>query len=174
MSDNRPSDVNEQVEAEWVDETTPYERVREVTKRTYDPEPVSTIAERARTTENTARKHLQNLTADGFLEETADPQRSGAHYKRSNESLILERANRILSEMDHETLGVRVAEMQDDLRSYRTEFDATSPEDAVLADAEISSETLQDWQTTRRNLAFAKVALALSEAERGLQTQQVV
>lgn len=174
MPDDVPPDVNERVEAEWVEETTPYERVRTVSKRTYDPEPVSTIAERARTTENTARKHLQNLVEDGFVEETADPERSGAHYKRSNESLILERANRILSDVDAETLVVRVSEMQDEVRSYQEEYGAESPEDAVLSDAEISSETLQDWQTTRRNLTFAKVALALSEAERGLQTQRVV
>jgi DNA-binding MarR family transcriptional regulator len=174
MADDIPSDVNEEVEAEWVAETTPYERVRTVIKRTYDPQPVRTIAERARTTENTARKHLKNLVADGFVKETADPQRSGAQYRRSNESLILERANRILSEMDGETLAARIAEMQDTVRSHREEFGAASPEDAVLTDAEIPSETLQEWQTTRRNLMFAKVALALSEAERGLQPQRVV
>lgn len=174
MPDDSPANVNERVEAEWVEETTPYERVRSVIKRAYDPEPVSTIADRSRTTENTARKHLQNLVEDGFVEETAEPNQRGVHYKRSNESLVLERANRILDEVDAETLVVRVSEMQDDIRSYREEFDAESPEDAVLSDAEISSETIQDWQTTRRNLTFAKVALALSEAERGLQTQQVV
>lgn len=173
MPDDVPADVNERVEAEWVEETTPFERVREIMKRTYDPQPVSNIAERARTSENTARKHLGQLEDDGFVVETASPDTRGACYKRSSESLVLEQANRIRSEVDTTTLATRVAEMQQTIRAYREEFDADSPEDAVLSDAGIDAETLQAWQTTRRNLSFSKVALAVNNAEQDLHASQV-
>ncbi len=54
MPTETPTDINEQVERKWVEETTPFERVREIIKQTYKPQPVSRLAERARTSENTA------------------------------------------------------------------------------------------------------------------------
>lgn len=175
MSDDpsEMADVNERVAAEWVEETTPFERVRAVIKRTYEPQSASDIADRARTSPKTARKHLRHLAEDGFVEETAEPDAGGALYRRSDESLLLEQANRIRSEVDADALVARVAEMRETVRSYREEFDAESPEDAVLSDAEIDRDTLQAWQTTRRNLSFAKVALAMSDAERDLQATRV-
>lgn len=173
MPDDAPQNVNERVEAEWVEETTPFERVRTVMKRTYEPQPVSNVASRARTSENTARKHLGQLAEEGFVVETASPETRGACYERSNESLVLEQANRIRSEVDTATLTTRVAEMQGTIRTYREKFDADSPEDAVLSDGEIDTETVQAWQTTRRNLSFARVALAVATAEEDLQASQV-
>lgn len=167
-----PADVNERVAADWEDETTPYERVRTVMQRTYEAEPVDVIAERACTTPTTVRKHLRILAEDGFVEETAEPDRSGTLYRRSKESLVLEQAQHLLSEVDSETLTTRVSEMQRTIREHRDEWGVESPEDAVLWDAEIDAETLQEWQTTRRNLGFAKVALALSEATDDVDTTQ--
>jgi len=173
MSPDEPADLNEQVDREWVKETTPFERVRQIIKRTYEPQPVSQIADRARTSENTARKHLDQLEADGFVVETAISGTRGACYKRSNESLLVEQANRIRSTVDATTLAGRVAAMQQTVRDYREEFNADSPEDAILSDREIDAKTLQSWQTTRRNLNFARVALVMSNAEQDLQTSQV-
>lgn len=173
MPESGPTDVNERVVEEWVAETTPFERVRETMKRTYEPTPISAIAERARTSETTTRKHLHHLAEDGFVVETASPDARGTCYERSSESLVLEQASRIRSEVDAATLTTRVAEMQETLRAYREEFDADSPEEAVLADAEIDAETLQTWQTTRRNLTFARVALAVQTAEQDLHASPV-
>jgi hypothetical protein len=55
--------------------------------------------------------------------------------------------------------------MQACIHAYREEFGAESPEDAALQGQTIDEETLTDWQRTRRNLGFARVALALSEAK---------
>ncbi|THE66822.1 hypothetical protein D8Y22_01500 [Salinadaptatus halalkaliphilus] len=173
MAEDESTDVDERVVAEWIEETTPFERVRETVKRTYEPQSVSELAERSRTSENTTRKHLRHLAADGFVVETASPDSRGACYKRSNESLVLEQANRIRSEVDAATLATRVAEMQQTVRTYRDEYDAESPEDAVLSETAIDGETLQAWQTTRRNLHFARVALAVSNAEQDLHASQV-
>jgi hypothetical protein len=51
MTDERPTEANERVTEEWKTDTSPGERVRTVMKRTYDPQPVATVAERALTTE---------------------------------------------------------------------------------------------------------------------------
>ena len=175
--DDPPSeltDVNEVVTAEWVEETTPYERIREVMAHAYESRPVADIADTACTTPKTARKHLRNLADDGYVEDVATAGRSGTQYRRSSESLILKQAHDILEEVDPATLLTRTQEMQDQLADYRDRFDAASPEDAVLQDSGLDADTLTDWQTTRRNLGFAKVALALSEAEAGLQTERPV
>ena len=171
---DEPTDVNELVEAEWTEETTPYERVREVMSHSYDPRPVSDIAETACTTPKTARKHLRILAEDGYVDEVAEPGQNGTQYRRAPESLILEQANDILDRVNHSTLLSEIQGMKDEITEYRERYAADSPEDAVLQERNIDPETLTNWQTTRRNLGFAKVALALSEAEAGLQIDRAV
>ena len=169
---DRP-DVNEKAVTAWVDETTPFERVRTVMKRTYEPQPVAEVAERARTTPTTARKHLEQLVESGYVEATATPEREGTLYRRSNESLVLEQARDLLAEADTQTLVARIAEMQAEVGSYRDATGAESPEDAVLSAADVDRATLRQWQTTRRNLGIARAALALSEARKTVQVNSL-
>jgi len=130
--DDADDGVNERVEAEWVDETTPFERVRSVMAHTYKPQSVGDIADRARTSEETARKHLRSLADNGFVEETDNPGRSDALYRRSPKSLILEQARDILDGVDSNTLVVRISEMESDIRSYREKYDVDVPEHAYI------------------------------------------
>lgn len=170
--DDSGEDVNARVTAEWVEETTPFERVRTVMKRTYEPQSATETADRAQTTPTTARKHLKQLVDSGFVEQTSTPHQEATLYRRSNESLVLEQARNILDEVGTDELVSRIAAMQADVRTYREQFDAESPEDAVLEDRGLDRETLRDWQTTRRNLGIAKAALALDEAEETVRTTQ--
>lgn len=172
MTDDPPEDVGERVEAEWVDETTPFERVRTVTKRTYDPQSAAEIADRARTTPTTARKHLTQLVESGFVEAVATPERDGTLYRRSTESVVLEQSRDVLDEFDRENLVARIAEMHREIESYRERSGADSPEDAALTDADLDPEKLREWQTTRRNLQIAKAALALGEAEEAVHLSE--
>jgi Fe2+ or Zn2+ uptake regulation protein len=169
-----PDDVNEVVTAEWKEETTPFERVRSVIRRTYTPQSADEVADRAQTTPTTARKHLQQLTESGFVETVSKPERTATLYKRSNESLVLEQAHDILREIDTDELVMRITEMQDEIQAYRDELGVDSPEDAALQDVDHDGETLRDWQTTRRNLGIAKAALALSQAEETMELTQAV
>jgi len=165
-------DVNDHVVDEWVEETTPFERVRSVMKRTYEPESAPTIAERARTTPTTARTHLRQLAESGFVDEL--PASGGTTvYERSSESLVLEQAHDILDTVDTERLIDRIGKMREEIRAYREKFDADSPEDAAIR-RDADSETLREWQTTRRNLDVAKAALALSQAEETVQRTKAV
>jgi len=84
------------------------------------------------------------------------------------ESLVVEQAADILEHVSTDELVIRIAEMRDRLNDYRTKYGVDSPEEVTIeqtnrtlsetdsGQSDIDAATLQDWQTTRRNLAFAK------------------
>jgi len=170
-------DINEAVSEEWVSETTPYERVRHVIAHTYESASVDAIADDARTSPKTARKHLNALANEGFVV-TATSEYGGTTYRRSPESLVVEQAADILEQVSTDELTTRIAEMRDQLRSYQSEYSVDSPEELAVeqtnqalsesasAQRDIDAETIQEWQTLRRNLAFANAALSIANAQR--------
>jgi predicted transcriptional regulator len=165
MPDERPVDMNERVTEEWKADTTPGERVRTVMKRTYEPQSVATIAERALTSETTARKHLNILAEDGFVEEATLPGERGIRYKRASRSVVLERAHQILDTMGVETLSTRITELRETVREFEERTGAESPRAAAAGGGELDPESMTEWQTARRNLKLARAALALADAE---------
>lgn len=170
-------DVNEAVGEEWEAETTPYERVREVISREYSPRSAETVAADARTSPKTARKHLTALAEEGFVA-TSTGDHGGTYYRRSPESLVMEQATDILSQVSVDELVNRIAAMRETISEFQTEYGVESPEELMvehtnqtLSDASdnadgIDPDALQEWQTTRRNLAFANAALSIANAER--------
>ncbi|SEO00580.1 Predicted transcriptional regulator, ArsR family [Halorientalis persicus] len=171
------ADINEKVGEEWEAQTTPYERVREVINRAYSPISAEAVADDARTSPKTARKHLEALADEGFVT-TSTSETGGKRYQRSSESLVVEQAAEILAEISTDELRERVADMRETVREYQNEFGVESPEELsvtqtneVLAETGTGSETidedtLQEWQTTRRNLAFANAALSIANAQK--------
>lgn len=173
-SDRANANPGDGIEA-WVAETTPAERVKEVIRHAYTAVSASEVADEAETTPKTARKHLESLSSDGFVTADGDDQ-GGKRYRRSPESLVVARANRLLSELSTAELTERVTEMQARIRQYRSTYDVDSPEELAVT---LSAETLEgdeaangavdasvvtEWQTTRRNLAFAQAALSIDQA----------
>jgi DNA-binding IscR family transcriptional regulator len=170
-------DVNEAVGEEWEAETTPYERVREVISREYTPRSAETVAADARTSPKTARKHLKALAEEGFVTASTGDH-GGTYYRRSPESLVVEQATDVLSHVSLDELVNRIAAMRETIREFQTEYGIESPEELMIEQAnqtlseasenerEIDPDTLQEWQTTRRNLAFANAALSIANAER--------
>jgi len=170
-------DVNEAVGEEWEAETTPYERVREVISREYTPRSAETVAADARTSPKTARKHLTALAEEGFVA-TSTGDHGGTYYRRSPESLVMEQATDILSHVSVDELVDRISAMRETISEFQTEYGVESPEELIveqanqtLSDASdkadgIDPGALQEWQTTRRNLAFANAALSIANAER--------
>ncbi|WP_423995557.1 DUF7342 family protein [Halorubrum trapanicum] len=181
MDDGSPpgefEDVNEAVGAEWEAETTPYERVRRVIEYAYDPASAETVAEEARTAPKTARKHLNALATEGFVE-TENGDHGGTLYRRSPESLVVEQAAEILERVSTDDLVARVREMRTRLGEFQSEYGVESPEELTVdqtnralagseADADDPDpETIREWKTLRRNLAFANAALSIGNAER--------
>jgi len=180
MNDRRPpeefTDVNEAVGDDWESETTPYERIRHVIAHTYSPVSADTVADNARTAPKTARKHLNTLADEGFVETTTG-EHGGTLYRRSPESLVVEQAADILNHVSTDELVTRIQEMREQLTEYQTEFGVDSPEELavdqtnqVLAEPgsqqrDIDPETIREWKTLRRNLAFATAALSIGNAE---------
>ena len=87
-----------------------------------EPLPATTVADKALTSEQTARKHLGSLVEHGYVTETASPDSKATPYRRANDSLAVEQARRILDETDGDTLSTRVLEMREQLREYGERF----------------------------------------------------
>lgn len=170
-------DVNEAVEAEWEADTTPFDRVRTVVKRTYEPTSADEIADAALTTPKTARKHLGSLVESGYVA-TEQGDRGATLYRRSPESLVTEQARDMLSTVGRQELTERVQELRAEIAEYREQLGVESPEDlavalgtaaldpaAASAIEDVDPDLVREWQTTRRNLAFANAALAIATAQ---------
>ena len=174
-------DVNQAVRDEWTGETTPYERIREIISRTYTPTDAETLADEACTSPKTARKHLNTLADDGFVA-TETGANGATLYRRSAESLVVEQAGDILSQVSTEDLRERIAEMREQLTDFQREYGVESPEELAIdrtnellnesedGDRESDDETIREWKTTRRNLAFANAALSIANARRFVET----
>lgn len=132
------------------------------------------MADDAQTTAKTARKHLEALAEDGFVT-TAQGEHGATLYRRSNESLVTERAKRLLTELSIEELTARIGEMQAEIHAYRETYGVESPEELAVrlgnetledsdSDTRIDQSVITEWQTTRRNLAFATAAVSIGKA----------
>ena len=161
--------VNEAVGSEWEDGTTPFERVHDVISRSYMPATADDIADTARTSTETARKHLDGLDDKGYIvTETAED--GTTTYRRAPRSIVVEQATKILDNTSMDELAARVSEMHERVAEFQAKYDAESPEAAAEPE---DSETFREWTTTRRNLAVADVALTIAEAERVVDDRNV-
>jgi predicted ArsR family transcriptional regulator len=170
------ADVNDAVGDDWEAETTPYERIRHVIAHTYSPVSADAVADDARTAPKTARKHLNTLAEEGFVE-TESGEHGGTLYRRSPASLVVEQAADILERVSTDELVARIRAMREQLTEYQSEFGVESPEELAVDQTnqalavsdstpdEPDPETIREWQTLRRNLAFANAALSIGNAE---------
>jgi len=162
-------DVNDAVVEEWVEETTPFERVYGIIRHGYEPESAARIADRARVSSTTARKHLRTLVDSGEVTTSQDGQTT--RYRRSETAIVTEHAQSLLGELTPEEIASGIADMKSTVRAWREDYGVDSPEefarelDVDDADSEHGA-LLTEWQTTRRNLALAQAALAIGEASR--------
>ncbi len=160
-------DVNDVVEEEWVEETTPFERVYETIRRAYDPVSAGQIADRARVSPTTARKHLRTLESAGEVTTSQDGQTT--RYRRSETAIVTEHAQSLLAEQTPEEIASGIADMKAQIQEWREEYGVDSPEEFAreldIDDADSDHGALLiEWQTTRRNLALAQATLAIGEA----------
>jgi predicted transcriptional regulator len=160
------ADINERVVDEWTESTTARERVKEILEETTTYSKVSTIADRARVSEPTARKYLNELVEEG----TGTTEQDGRTtlYKRDQGRLVDRRIEELRTTCSHQELVEAVQEMKESIAEFRETYDVESPEDLVI-ELEVGDEGWSDvgqWQSTRRNLAIAKAAIQVDEAHR--------
>lgn len=153
-------DVNEAVVEEWVAETTPFERVKEVLLSTTTLQYAGEIAERARVSEPSARKHLTTL-ADAGIAETESTGR-GTRFKRSRETIAIQRIRDIHSELSRGELVSGIEDLKSRIRSYQEEYDATDPDDLALElEPDDDWTVVSEWRALETDLDVAQAALSL-------------
>ena len=162
-------DINDVVVEDWIEETTPFERVYGIIRRTYDPTSASQIADRAHVSPTTARKHLRTLMDSGEVTTAQNGQTT--LYRRSETGIVTEHAQSLLAERTPEEIASGITEMKTQIQEWRAEYDVDSPEEFAreldIEDADNDHGVLlREWQTTRRNLALAQATLAIGEASR--------
>ena len=160
------TDINEQVVDEWTSSTTARERVKEILEETTTYSKVSTIADRARVSEPTTRKYLNELVDEGVGATEQDGRTS--LYKRNQGRLVDRRIEELRTTCTHQELIEGIQEMKESIAAFRATYDVESPEDLVI-ELEPGDEGWSDvgqWQSTRRNLAIAKAAIQVGEAHR--------
>jgi DNA-binding transcriptional ArsR family regulator len=159
------NDINEQVKADWKDDTTPFERVCEIVEQTHDGQSAAEIADRALVSEPTARRHCKTLVNTGFAETEQDGQT--ALYKRNSDRVLMSRIRQLCEEVSRPELLDSIKQMKAEIWRYEDRYDVVSPEE--LAQQLEAGETkgwddLTAWRTTRQNLAVAQAAFAYDEA----------
>jgi len=160
------ADINEQVVDEWKSSTTARERVKQILEETTTYSKASTIADRARVSEPTTRKYLNELVEEGIG--TTDQDGRTTLYKRNQGRLVDRRIEELRTTCSHQELVEGIQEMKESIAAFRATYDVESPEDLVI-EFEPGDEGWSDvgqWQSTRRNLAIAKAAIQVDKAHR--------
>jgi len=160
------ADINEQVVEEWTASTTARERVKEVLTETTSFSKASTIADRARVSEPTTRKYLNELVEEGIGVTEQDGRTT--LYKRNQGRVVDNRIEELRTTCSHQELVEGIKEMKQSIQGFRETYDVESPEDLAI-ELEPGDDGWSDvgrWQSTRRNLAIAKAAIQVDEAHR--------
>jgi predicted transcriptional regulator len=160
------TDINERMVDEWVESTTARERIKEILEETTTYSKVSAIADRARVSEPTTRKYLNELVEEGIG--TTEQDGRATLYKRNQGRLVDRRIEELRTTCSHQELVEGIQEMKESIQEFRETYDVESPEDLVI-ELEPGDEGWSDvgqWQSTRRNLAIAKAAIQVDEAYR--------
>lgn len=158
-------DVNEWAETEWKESTTAAERIQTVLELTREPQSASEIAERARVSTPAARKHLNRLARTGgpaiSIEEGAT-----TLYMRDPDQERFERIKTLADDHSRSDIESAIRDMKTEIRGFEDAYDVTSPEELARVlepDDDEGWEAVSTWKTVRKNLSFAKTALAFKE-----------
>jgi hypothetical protein len=154
-------DVNEASIEEWKADTTTFDRVRSVIDVTTEPQAVTTIAERARVSEPTARKYLSGLAETGRVKAVNTD--SGTRYMRSPQMLAMRRISAIHREHTRSEIRDTIQDLKEELSDFREQYDVGDV-DGLALELEPGDDGWQDvarWQQVERNLEIAQAALSL-------------
>lgn len=154
-------DLNDAVLEEWVTETTPFERVREVLVATTSFQYASEIAERAQVSEPSARKHLTTLAESGLASTETTGQ--GTRFKRSAESMAMQRIKELHTTLSRAELVDGIQDLKTQIQSYQDDYGVTDPDDLALelGPEDDGWDEISRWRALEENLDVAQAALAL-------------
>lgn len=154
-------DVNEAVVEEWKEDTTAFDRVRQVIDTTTDPQPASEIADRARVSEPTARKYLTTMTETGRVKSVSTD--TGTEYMRSPQTIAMKRIAAIHREHTKDEVRAAIQRLREQLSDLQEKHEVPSVDELTL-ELDADDEGWQDvdrWQQIEENLEIAEAALSL-------------
>jgi len=159
--DRWEGDVNEAAVKDWTADTTTFERVRQIIDVTAEPQSASEIAERARVSEPTARKHLSALAETGRVKTITTE--SGTRYMRAPQMLAMRRIADIHREHTKEEIRQAIQDLKEERRDFQDHYDVADVDELTL-ELEPGNEGWGDltrWQQVEQNLEIAQAALSL-------------
>jgi len=159
--DRWEGDVNEAAVKDWTADTTTFERVRQIIDVTTEPQSASEIAERARVSEPTARKHLSALAETGRVKTITTE--SGTRYMRAPQMLAMRRIADIHREHTKEEIRQAIQDLKEERRDFQDHYDVADVDELTL-ELEPGNEGWGDltrWQQVEQNLEIAQAALTL-------------
>lgn len=157
-------DINEAAETAWEDSSTPFERVKSIISHTHEYQSAPVIADRARVSTPTARKHLESLARSGYV-----VAREGrpSEYTRNPDQRRFERIQQLADRYTQDELTAEIRQLKQRLSDYREKYDTASPSALVTqldADDEEGWQAVRTWRTSKRDLALAEAALTFMAA----------
>ncbi len=167
MTEFMPTPESESAQRQWVDETDSFGRVYYVALGVTSPTPYTDIAELAKCSSNTAKKHLERLAEMGIVH--ADLDTRPAQYDRNDGYLEWHEANRIASKLAVEEIIDRVRALEKQRAEYETQFETTNPADVAVFDSKDHETihdrmaTVSDWQGVIRDSRLYELARQLSQ-----------
>lgn len=163
-----PSDqaLSEELES-WERTHDTRQRIKHVMTGIREPTPVSQIADRARCSTKTARKHLEELVEERIISKIDDPQ--GNRYSRNKEYFEWRRAHRLSVDHSEAELLDHLGDLEEQEQTYRTRFNADTPksvdfppEGATHDEIHEMWENLTTWETLRHDITRYREALRLA------------
>jgi len=153
--------VNEVVVGQWIDDTTAFDRVRQVVDVTTEPQSAEAIADRARVSPPTARKYLSTMAEDGRVKRINTD--GGSQYMRAPQMLAMRRIAAIHREHTKAEIRKSIKELQEARSNIKETHEVGTIDELTLAlnDGDDSWEDVARWQQIEQNLEIAQAALAL-------------
>ena len=159
-------DLNEFVRADWSEETTARQRVKDVIVRATSPRSAAEVAKLADVSVPTARKKLNELADEGsVLAESTD---NGRIYQRDPDWYRIKRI-RELAQKPQSTLETTLRRLEQEIEGYKQKYGEDGPEELVLSDDSLDEESWEDlshWRTASVDRKYLRSALLYADLQR--------
>lgn len=149
----------------WKKHQSAFDRVRSIAVTLSEPRPADWIAQEAHVASNTARDHLNRLVEMNVLQEISGE--GAIQYRPDPLYTRLRVLRELLEDRTHDDLIELRATLQEDIETWRAEYNADAPSElrTQAASAETADETrtlrrtANDWELVRYRLRLVEDAI---------------
>ena len=151
----------------WKAHTSAFDRVRSVVLSLSEPRSAGWVADEALVAENTARRHLEQLTELHVL--TTDTTGSAVTYYPDPVYTRTRDLRELVADHDRDELAERAVSLKTDIESWQEKYGVASPDDlrstaaaesTSAAEAGERRRTASDWELATYRLSLIEDALS--------------